>query len=188
MRSSPMPRSCAWPPRRARWCPRACAGGTASAPMSATAPPATRPAPPLPWRPRCSTSPPTAGNRAWVWRPRTAIEAAVRACLSMTTRPRRCVVSARAASHWCASWVRRERGRHVRWPRRRAAWASTGVPVRGLAPSATAASVLSTETGVSADTVAKFLWENARSRSGPAMAARRRRGRDRRRGRPTRDP
>ena len=43
-----------------------------------------------------------------------------------------------------------------------AAWASAGVPVRGLAPSADAASVLTTETGVSADTVAKFLWEHAR--------------------------
>ena len=43
----------------------------------------------------------------------------------------------------------------------RGAWAVSGVRVRGLAPSANAASVLVTEAGVPADTVAKFLWENA---------------------------
>ncbi len=44
------------------------------------------------------------------------------------------------------------------------AWAESGVPVRGLAVSATAAGVLRTETGMASDTVAKFLYESARLR------------------------
>lgn len=42
------------------------------------------------------------------------------------------------------------------------AWRASGIPVRGLAVSAVAAGVLSTETGLPADTVAKFLFEHDR--------------------------
>jgi conjugative relaxase-like TrwC/TraI family protein len=43
-----------------------------------------------------------------------------------------------------------------------AAWQTSGVPVRGLAVSAVAAGVLQAEAGVSADTVAKLLFEHDR--------------------------
>ncbi|MDQ1536164.1 MAG: hypothetical protein QOE58_557 [Actinomycetota bacterium] len=217
-----MPRSCAWPPRRAPWYRRACAGGTGSAPVSATASPATRRAPPLPWRLRCSTSPPTAGNRA-AWRPRrrsrrqrpgagdgnadidtagdlddldrTGVDhrdpggghrvisarmlagparSQLRRKASTTIRPRPCVVSVRAGNHWCASWARPERATRS-LAATRAAWAASGVRVRGLAASATATSVLGTEAGVPADTVAKFLWGTlapTRARNGGWATAR----------------
>ena len=42
------------------------------------------------------------------------------------------------------------------------AWAASRVPVRGLAVSAAAAGVLEAETGVSSDTIAKFLFEQDR--------------------------
>jgi len=42
------------------------------------------------------------------------------------------------------------------------AWAASRVPVRGLAVSAGAAGVLEAETGVSSDTIAKFLYEQDR--------------------------
>ncbi|MCU1485980.1 MAG: transfer protein TraA, partial [Actinomycetia bacterium] len=42
------------------------------------------------------------------------------------------------------------------------AWTASGIPVRGLALSATAAGVLRDEAGISADTIAKFLFEQAR--------------------------
>ncbi|MGQ0617084.1 MAG: MobF family relaxase [Acidimicrobiia bacterium] len=42
------------------------------------------------------------------------------------------------------------------------AWTATGIPVRGLAVSATAAGVLAGETGMAADTIAKFLHEQDR--------------------------
>lgn len=43
------------------------------------------------------------------------------------------------------------------------AWRASGIPVRGLAVSAVAAGVLSGETGLPADTVAKFLFEHDRT-------------------------
>ncbi|MEO7428955.1 MAG: AAA family ATPase, partial [Acidimicrobiales bacterium] len=42
------------------------------------------------------------------------------------------------------------------------AWAASSIPVRGLAVSAAAAGVLEAETGVSSDTIAKFLYEQDR--------------------------
>jgi conjugative relaxase-like TrwC/TraI family protein len=42
------------------------------------------------------------------------------------------------------------------------AWTATGIPVRGLAVSAAAAGVLAAETGMAADTIAKFLHEQDR--------------------------
>ncbi len=42
------------------------------------------------------------------------------------------------------------------------AWAASCIPVRGLAVSASAAGVLEVETGVSSDTIAKFLFEHDR--------------------------
>ncbi|MGH9166150.1 MAG: MobF family relaxase, partial [Acidimicrobiales bacterium] len=44
----------------------------------------------------------------------------------------------------------------------RAAWECSGVPVRGLAVSAVAAGVLTEEAGLASDTLAKFLFENAK--------------------------
>ena len=41
----------------------------------------------------------------------------------------------------------------------RQAWEQTGIPVRGVAPSAVAAGVLTTEAGIASDTLAKFLLE-----------------------------
>lgn len=44
----------------------------------------------------------------------------------------------------------------------RRAWEASGVPVRGLAVSAVAAGVLTEEAGLASDTLAKFLFENAK--------------------------
>ncbi len=44
----------------------------------------------------------------------------------------------------------------------RAAWEASGVPVRGLAVSAVAAGVLTEEAGLASETLAKFLFENAK--------------------------
>ncbi|MGI8685366.1 MAG: AAA family ATPase [Acidimicrobiales bacterium] len=44
----------------------------------------------------------------------------------------------------------------------RSAWEASGVPVRGLAVSAVAAGVLAEEAGLASDTLAKFLFENAK--------------------------
>jgi conjugative relaxase-like TrwC/TraI family protein len=55
------------------------------------------------------------------------------------------------------------------------AWADSGVPVRGLAPSAAAAGVLATEAEIPTETVAKFLYEHRRL-GGPDPAWRLRRG------------
>ena len=49
------------------------------------------------------------------------------------------------------------------------AWTASGIPVRGLAVSAAAAGVLSAETGLTADTIAKFLHEQDRP-GGPGAA------------------
>ena len=49
----------------------------------------------------------------------------------------------------------------------RAAWEASGVPVRGLAVSAVAAGVLNEEAGLASDTLAKFLFENAKPVVGP---------------------
>ena len=49
----------------------------------------------------------------------------------------------------------------------RRAWEADGYEVRGLAPSAMAAGVLTEEAGIDADTVAKFLVENERARVEP---------------------
>ena len=46
----------------------------------------------------------------------------------------------------------------------RMAWHSAGMPVRGLAPSAAAAGVLTEQAGIPAETVAKFVWEANRGR------------------------
>lgn len=46
----------------------------------------------------------------------------------------------------------------------RAAWQAAGTPIRGLAPSAVAAGVLSEQAGIASDTVAKFLHDAARGR------------------------
>jgi conjugative relaxase-like TrwC/TraI family protein len=55
------------------------------------------------------------------------------------------------------------------------AWAASRIPVRGLAVSAAAAGVLHAETGMPADTIAKFLHEQDRP-GGPHLAWRARRG------------
>ena len=49
----------------------------------------------------------------------------------------------------------------------RRAWEAAGVPVRGLAVSAVAAGVLTEEAGLASDTLAKFLFENAKPVPGP---------------------
>lgn len=46
----------------------------------------------------------------------------------------------------------------------RAAWQSVGLEVRGVAPSAVAAGVLSKQAGVPSETLAKFLLDAARGR------------------------
>ncbi|MBW3615867.1 MAG: AAA family ATPase [Actinobacteria bacterium] len=55
------------------------------------------------------------------------------------------------------------------------AWRRSGIPVRGLAVSATAAGVLGAEAGIATDTVAKFLYEHDRP-GGPPVHWRLRRG------------
>jgi conjugative relaxase-like TrwC/TraI family protein len=48
-----------------------------------------------------------------------------------------------------------------------AAWSSAGIPLRGLAPTASAAGVLGEEAGIPSETVAKFCWEQAGGRPAP---------------------
>ncbi|MGH8973040.1 MAG: MobF family relaxase, partial [Acidimicrobiia bacterium] len=49
------------------------------------------------------------------------------------------------------------------------AWAASSTPVRGLAVSAVAAGVLAEESGLAAETLAKFLYEQDRPQVGPAF-------------------